>query len=95
MLSGNIVSFVIALNDLFDLENDFKVTHFRLGPCLVLVLLCTELVRIRQIFLEITSGNPFPYVFVLSDLFDLENDAKVTRFKLAFCLALMLVYHIQ
>ena len=42
ILSGNHLSYVVALNDLCDLENEVKVTQFELGLCLALVLLCTK-----------------------------------------------------
>ena len=42
ILSGNHLSYVVALNDLCDLENEVKVTRFELGLHLVLVLQCTN-----------------------------------------------------
>ena len=47
--------------------------------------------RIRQIFLEILSGNYLSYVVALNDLRDLENEVKVTQFKLCLRLALVLL----
>ena len=41
ILSGNHLSHVVALNVLWDLENEVKVTQFALGLSLALVLLCT------------------------------------------------------
>ena len=49
-----------------------------------------NLVRIRQIFLEILSGNHLSYVVALNDLCDLENEVKVTQFELGLRLVLVL-----
>ena len=42
ILSGNHLSHVVDLNDLCDLEKEVKVTQFKLGLCLALVLLCIK-----------------------------------------------------
>ena len=57
IMSGSHLSYAAALNDLCDLENEVNVTRFKLDLRLTLLLLCTNLVRIRQIFLQILSGN--------------------------------------
>ena len=73
ILSGNCLSHVVNLNDLCHLENEVKVTKFELGLRLALVLLCTNLVRIDQIFFQILSGNNPSYVVALNDLCDLKE----------------------
>ena len=42
ILSGNQLSYSVALNDLCDLENKVKCTQFVLGLCHALVLLCIK-----------------------------------------------------
>ena len=61
ILSENHLSHGVSLNDLCDLEIEVKVTRVKLDLCLALVLICTNLVKIRQIFLEILSENHLAY----------------------------------
>ena len=85
------LSYTVALNDLYDLENEVKVTQFKLGICLALVLLCT-------IFGEDTSNSSSDIEqkpsFIhqrLNDLCALENEVKVTQFEIGLRLALVLL----
>ena len=77
--SGNHLSYIVDQNDLFDFENDVKVTQFELGLRLALVILCTKSVWIHQIFLQIMGGN------------HLENKLKVTWFELDLGLVMVLL----
>ena len=52
---------------------------FAMPCCCVL-----NLVRKRQIFLEILSGNDLPYAVALNDICDLASKVKVTQFELGF-----------
>ena len=76
------------------LKNEVKGTQFELGLRLALVLLCTNLVRIDQTFLQILSRSHLAYhlsyVVALNDLHDLKNEVKVTRFELGLHLVLVL-----
>ena len=47
--------------------------------------------RIRQIVLQILSGNHLSHVVALNDFCDLETEVNVTRFDLGLYLALVLV----
>ena len=62
-----------------------------LGICHALLLCAPNLVRIRQIFLEIMSGNHLTYVVALNNLCDLENKVEVTRFEPDLHLAMVLL----
>ena len=42
ILSGNHLLYVVAVNDLCDLENEVRVTRFEIGLRLVLVLQCPQ-----------------------------------------------------
>ena len=91
ILSGNHLSYVVTLNDLCDLENEVKVTQFKLGLSIALVLMCT-------IFGEDTSNiskdiewKPSFICCTLNDLCDPENEDKVTQIELGLRLALVLM----
>ena len=73
ILSRNHLSYAVALNDLYDLENEVKFTQFDLENevkitrfDLVFVVpwysCVPKLVRIRRIFLQILSQNHLKYV---------------------------------
>ena len=65
MFSGNHLSYPVTLSDLCYLEKKAKVTRFDLGLLLALVVLCTILVRIREIFIHILSGNHISHAITL------------------------------
>ena len=58
ILSGNHLSSVVALNDLCDLENEVKVTGSNMVFVLPWCFCLPNLVRIHQIFLEISCIRP-------------------------------------
>ena len=82
MLSINHLSYAVALNDLCDLGNEVKVTWFELHRSLLWCFCVLYLVRIHQIILQILSRNHLSYAVALNDLCDLENEVKITQFKL-------------
>ena len=59
-------------------------------PCPGASVRVPNLVRIRQIFLQILSGNHLSSVVASNDLCDLENEVKVTWFEVGLRLALLL-----
>ena len=91
ILSGNYLSYAVALNDLCYLEIEVKVTQFELGPCLLWCSCVPYLVRIDQIFLQILSGNHLSHADALNNLCEVEIDVKFTRFELGLWLALVLL----
>ena len=94
ILSGNHlvyhVSYVVAFNDLCDLENEANVTQFELDFRPILVLQCTKFGEDMS-NIEILSRNHLSSVVCLEDLCDLENEVKVTQFRLVLRLTLVLL----
>ena len=81
------LSYVVASNDLCDLENKVKVTWFKHGLHLALVLPC---VKFGEDMSNISSDiEQKPFKINLNDLHDLEKKVKVMRFNLILCLALV------
>ena len=91
VLSGNHLSYAVALNDLYDIENEVKITSSSLVFILPSYFCVPYLVRICQVFLQILSGNHLSYVVAFNDLCHLENKVKVTQFELGLRLALFLL----
>ena len=91
ILSGNHLSYAVALNDICDLGNEVKVTWFKLGCGLLWCSCVLYLVRIRKIILQILRGNHLSYAVALNDLCDLENKVKVTQLKLDLRIAFVLL----
>ena len=82
ILSGNHFSNAVALNDLCDLEIEVKVTQFKLGLHLALVLLCTKFGEDTSYISSDIERKPFFTCHRLKmTSCDLENKVKVTRFK--------------
>ena len=80
-----------CLNDLCDFENEVGVTQFEVGLRLALVLLCTTFGEDRSNISSDIERKPSCICRRLNDLCDLENEVKVTQFKLGLCLALVLL----
>ena len=91
ILSRNHRAYVVDLNDVCNPDNEVKVTQFKLGLCLALVLLCNIFGEDMSNTLQILSGNHLSYVVASNDLCDLENEVKVTWFEFGLRFALMLL----
>ena len=85
ILSGNHLSYVVNLN-LCDVESKVKVTQFKPGLCLALVLLCTILGDDTSNISSDIEQKPSFICQRLNDLCHLENEVKVTRFELGLAL---------
>ena len=87
VLSGNHISYLVALNDLRDLENKVKVTRFKLGFRHALMLPCT---RFGEHTSNISSDiKQKPFLINSNGLLGLEIKVKITKFNLCFHLALV------
>ena len=85
------LAYVVDLNDLCDTENEIKVTQFKLGLCLALILLCTIFGEDKS---NISSDIEWKQSFICCRLewrLWTKKWGQGYRFKIGLCLALVLL----